>query len=105
MLGRELTKQHETILRGSARAVREAMGDGDVKGEIVLVVGGAPEGSSDLKTEESASRTLEAWRAALERHGGQERRALRDAARDLGLERSELFRILGELGVLRAPRK
>lgn len=39
---RELTKLHEEVARGSAAELAERYGSGEVKGEIVLVVGAAP---------------------------------------------------------------
>ena len=39
-LARELTKVHEQVLRGSARAVREALREDQKRGEMVLVLGG-----------------------------------------------------------------
>jgi 16S rRNA (cytidine1402-2'-O)-methyltransferase len=43
-LARELTKLHEEVLRGTAAAVLDRLGDADPKGEVVLVVAGSPEG-------------------------------------------------------------
>jgi len=40
VLARELTKLHEKVLRGSAREVRAALGAGERRGEMVLVLGG-----------------------------------------------------------------
>jgi len=40
VLARELTKLHEQVLRGSAREVRAALGAGERRGEMVLVLGG-----------------------------------------------------------------
>jgi len=46
---RELTKVHEEIVRGSAVELAERYAEADPRGEVVLVVGGAPpsEGPSD----------------------------------------------------------
>jgi 16S rRNA (cytidine1402-2'-O)-methyltransferase len=46
---RELTKVHEEIVRGSAAELAERYAEADPRGEVVLVVGGAPpsEGPSD----------------------------------------------------------
>src|SRR6185436_1178032 len=38
VLGRELTKRHETVLRGSAREILATLGTGAVLGEIVIAV-------------------------------------------------------------------
>ena len=40
VLARELTKLHEQVLRGSAREVRAALGAGERRGEMVLILGG-----------------------------------------------------------------
>ena len=39
---RELTKLHEEVVRGSAFALADRYGAADPRGEVVLVVGGAP---------------------------------------------------------------
>jgi 16S rRNA (cytidine1402-2'-O)-methyltransferase len=39
-LARELTKLHEQVLRGTPREVRAALGAGQRRGEMVLVLGG-----------------------------------------------------------------
>src|SRR5262249_6732344 len=38
VVGRELTKVHETILRGSARTIRAALGEESARGEIAIAV-------------------------------------------------------------------
>lgn len=103
VLGRELTKQHETILRGTAREIEAALGEGegDVKGEITLAIAGAEAAARDRPpAEEGAGRALAAWRAALEATSGSEREALRLAARALHMKRPDLYRLLVELGAL-----
>lgn len=42
-LSRELTKKYEETNRGSARDILNMYGDREIKGEIVLVIGGNPE--------------------------------------------------------------
>ena len=96
VLGRELTKQHETLLRGSAAELLEQLGSG-VRGEITLAVAGFSGTSSD--TEEKSSREVVArWREALAQSDGDARGALKLAARRLGIKRAELHRLLVELG-------
>ena len=54
---RELTKLHEEVVRGSAIKVHDAYADRDIKGEIVLVLGGhelVEHVSDDLLREEIA---------------------------------------------------
>ncbi len=45
---RELTKVHEEVVRGDAASVASRFGGGDARGEIVLVIGGAPAGDADV---------------------------------------------------------
>jgi len=92
VLGRELTKIHETILRGSARAIAAALED-PVRGEITLAF--AP--ALGVWAERHAEHLLTTWRSALEAEGGDRRAALRRAARALGWKRAELYRRLVEL--------
>lgn len=44
---RELTKVHEEVVRGTAAELAERFGAGEVRGEIVVVVGAADVGSGD----------------------------------------------------------
>ena len=94
VLGRELTKVHESILRGSAAELLEAVGE-KPRGEIVLVI--APAGDEDA-ADLGAERMRKAWREALDAGGGDRRAALKQAAKTLGLKRAELYRRLAELG-------
>lgn len=45
-LARELTKLHETFVRGAVAEVTAALGDDDPRGECVLVIGAAPAGDT-----------------------------------------------------------
>jgi len=95
VLGRELTKQHETILRGTAAELVEQLGD-EIRGEITVAMAGASE--QQAPRQESSAAILERWRTALDRHGGDRRAALRETSRELGLKRAELYRLLAEHG-------
>jgi 16S rRNA (cytidine1402-2'-O)-methyltransferase len=44
---RELTKLHEEVVRGTATELAERYAAADPRGEVVLVVGGAPEAAAD----------------------------------------------------------
>jgi 16S rRNA (cytidine1402-2'-O)-methyltransferase len=55
---RELTKLHEEIVRGTASELAERYSAGDPKGEIVLVVAGAPAAEGDLGAALDALRRL-----------------------------------------------
>jgi len=96
VLGREMTKVHETLLRGTAAEVRRALGDGDVRGEIAIAVAGFDGTAVRPKAEDP----LEvAWSAALGEAGGDVREALKRASKALSLGRSELWRRLTERGL------
>jgi len=97
VLGRELTKLHETILRGSAAEIAAALG-GEVKGEITIAIAGASADDRVGDPDPESRRILCAWRDALAAEGGDRRAALRRAGRTLGLRRAELYRALAELG-------
>lgn len=99
VLGRELTKLHETVLRGTAAELSKALSPGPVRGEVALAIAGAEaaEGASPVD-EEQAARLREAWATALQASGGDRRDALRRAAKELGLGRAALWRMLHELG-------
>lgn len=97
VLGRELTKRFETILRGSASQVLARIGS-TVKGEITIVLAGAGDSPGEGAEEPQAVRVRECWTAALKESSGDRRAALRSAARSLGMKRAELYRLLVELG-------
>jgi len=100
VLGRELTKLHETIVRGTADEVRGRLGDGAVKGEIVIAISGFdPSRAADAAGDDPLA-TI--WNEALAASGGDARAALKAAAKALGLKRPELWRRLAERGWVRA---
>jgi 16S rRNA (cytidine1402-2'-O)-methyltransferase len=75
---RELTKLHEEVIRGRVSEVLAALGDGELKGEVVVVVEGerVPEPPPlDRIVDEARGlvaegmRTRDAARAVAERHG------------------------------------
>jgi 16S rRNA (cytidine1402-2'-O)-methyltransferase len=55
---RELTKVHEEVVRGSAAEVARRLGERDVRGEVVLVVGAAAGGTADRAAALDALRRL-----------------------------------------------
>jgi len=98
VLGRELTKLHETILRGTPSRILALLGDGPVRGEITLAIRGCDGATPERDPDERARRIREAWSGALEASDGDRRDALRRCSRDLGIKRAELQRLLAELG-------
>jgi len=99
VLGRELTKVYEVILRGSARDVLLRLGDGDVKGEIAIAVAGYDGSSSTGLGKDDPIETL--WAEALAAARGDTRAALKAAAKALGIKKPELWRRLAERGLVR----
>ncbi len=95
VVARELTKLHETVLRGTAFEVSRVLGS-TPRGEFTLVLAGATELAHDLEGPET-QRLREAWSAALDATSGDRRLALRRASQALGLGRAELHRALDEL--------
>jgi len=94
VLGRELTKIHETILYGTAGELLDALG-ASPKGEIVLAI--AP-GDGNSGADDAARRVRETWRSELEASEGDRRTALKRTCKLTGLRRAELYRMLAELG-------
>lgn len=99
VLGREMTKVHETILRGDAASVRRALDLGPVRGEIAIAVAGRDPAEAGAGPDD-ADPLARRWREALAAAGGDEREALKRAAKALGLKRPELRRRLAERGLV-----
>jgi 16S rRNA (cytidine1402-2'-O)-methyltransferase len=96
VLGRELTKLHETILAGTAGELATRLAGERVRGEITIALAGCGKRSG---AEDAAARSIVAcWRDALDQADGDRRLALKRASRALGLGRAELQRRLSELG-------
>lgn len=98
-LAREITKMHEEIARGrlSELAQRFSKG-GPARGEMVLIIAGAKEGEpetirSDDRSQPMPERLLARVRE-LETEGFDPKAALKQAARELGLRRSEAYRAM-----------
>lgn len=97
-LARELTKVHEEIARGDLWQLAERFSGGDAaRGEMVLVVGGKPAGSEPVDAASGVETALAARVAALEAQGLSARAALKQAARELGLGRSDAYRRLASI--------
>jgi len=96
VLGRELTKIHETVLRGAAADVRKLLGDAEVKGEIVLAIAGYDPAAAQAPVVEDPLAVV--WNEALAASSGDTRAALKAAAKALGLKKPELWRKLVERG-------
>jgi 16S rRNA (cytidine1402-2'-O)-methyltransferase len=91
-VARELTKLHEEIVRGNLSELAGKFSGEIVKGEIVLVIDRAEIQSS--KSEVQSSKSIGARVAELESEGLDRKIALKKAAKEFGLPRSEAYRIL-----------
>lgn len=88
VIGRELTKMHEQLLRGTLSELIEALGQNPVKGEIVLLIDRA-----SSETEDVAGRMSVAERVQqLESEGHDPKVSLKKAAKEFGMSKSEAYR-------------
>jgi 16S rRNA (cytidine1402-2'-O)-methyltransferase len=90
-LCRELTKIHEEVVRGDAASLAARYADAPPKGEVVLVVGGAPAGAPDLAP------ALDALRRLVDA-GARPRPAAGVVAELTGVRANALYRALTEEG-------
>ncbi len=89
---REITKLHEEILLGTLEELAEKFSQISVKGEIVLVID--RNRISGFRFQVSSSTSLVSRVAELEAEGIDRKLALKKAAKEFGLPRSEAYRIL-----------
>ncbi len=90
---RELTKIHEEIVRGRLSELSDRFEGSNPKGEIVLCIDRRDPGAEPV----SHAVTLPERTAQLEKEGLDRKAALKKAAREFGISRSEAYRrLLGE---------
>ncbi len=89
---RELTKIHEETVRGDLRELSEKFAALTVKGEIVLVIDRTEIQNAEFGMRNSES--LVSRISELENEGLDRKAALKKAAKEFGLSRSEAYRIL-----------
>lgn len=89
-VARELTKLHEEIIRGSLSELLSKFSSANSKGEFVLVIDRA--GSSEPAVKGAG--TLMARLKELEDEGLDHKAALKKAAKEFGLSKSEAYRIV-----------
>ncbi len=90
---RELTKLHEEIIRGSLSYLSERYSTAISKGEFVLVIDKAGKDASLIgETKSLAERVVE-----IEASGTDRKAALKMAAKEFGLGKSEAYRMLQNL--------
>ncbi len=89
---REITKLHEEVVRGTLEELAEKYSQESVKGEIVLVIDRSE--ISDFRFQIPDSKSLVERVAELENEGLDRKIALKKAAKEFNLSRSEAYRIL-----------
>jgi len=99
---RELTKIHEEFVRGTAADVlRLVNGRGEIKGEIVLLIGPAVEGEA----RESSTSVRERVNQLIHEEKLDEKTALKRVAKERGISKSAAFRELQTLKAGSSPAK
>jgi 16S rRNA (cytidine1402-2'-O)-methyltransferase len=93
-VARELTKLHEEVTRGTLAEVGAYYSQGRIRGEVCVVVGGAPPSRSEPGADEETGRILA--RSLLEQ-GMSPSRVAREVGRIVGLPRSLAYRIVHTL--------
>ncbi len=92
VVAREVTKLHEEFLRGHAETVRDELKRrGEVKGEITLLIGKAEESAAAPADARSVSRRI---RELMSDEALDEKGALKQAAKEFGISKSEAYREL-----------
>jgi 16S rRNA (cytidine1402-2'-O)-methyltransferase len=89
-VGRELTKLHETVVRGSLGELRDRFAGEPVRGEVVVVLGGAAEA-------EATSDDARALAASLLAAGESPSRAAKEVARRLRIPRNQAYSLVQDL--------
>jgi len=97
VVARELTKLHEEFARGTLSELANLFSDANrARGEVVLMIAGADSVADidDQSGTESISSRFAKSMVQLQEKGLDEKTALKQAARELGLKRDEAYRLL-----------
>ncbi len=89
-IARELTKLHEETICGNLQDLAENFSSNQTKGELVLVIERFQ--ISDLRSQVSDNKTISKRINELEREGFDNKNALKKAAKEFGLSKSEAYR-------------
>ena len=93
-LGRELTKLHEEVLRGTLAELTERVGEG-VRGELTLVVAGAPDDEDETPPSED---DLVARVRGLIASGVPKKQAIADVALAAGVPKRDVYQAVVDAG-------
>ena len=91
-VARELTKVHEEIIRGTLPEVADQFAGTEIRGEITVCIAGAD--AAEKAAAPLVREDLEARLAAMLEQGTPRNEALRTLAREHGVPRREVYRIL-----------
>ena len=89
-ISRELTKLHEETVRGTLSFLFDHFQKSKIKGEIVIAIDRAGENSAIIRSNSSIEEAVRAYELA----GLDHKAALKKAAKDLGISKSEAYRML-----------
>ena len=89
---RELTKLHEEIVHGNLEELAERFAEKQTKGEIVLII--EREQTSGLRFQIPNSKILAERVSEIEAQGIDRKTALKKAAKEFGLSKSEAYKML-----------
>jgi 16S rRNA (cytidine1402-2'-O)-methyltransferase len=92
-VGRELTKVHESVVRGTLAEARRYYGDSAPRGEVTLVLEGVSPPEAPGEVDREAARALA---RALLAEGGTPSTVARDVAKRLGLPRNVAYQAVQE---------
>ena len=87
---REITKLHEEIIRGNLEVLAKHFAENPTKGEIVLIIERFQ--ISDFSFQLSDKKILTERIGELEKEGFDNKNALKKAAKEFGLSKSEAYR-------------
>jgi 16S rRNA (cytidine1402-2'-O)-methyltransferase len=92
VVGREITKMHEEFLRGPAGDLLAQLEQrGEIRGEITLLIGKADEAANPVTSSKSVVQRV---RELVREQKLEEKAALKQAAKEYGLSKSEAYREL-----------
>ncbi|HEV8701259.1 MAG TPA: 16S rRNA (cytidine(1402)-2'-O)-methyltransferase [Candidatus Polarisedimenticolia bacterium] len=95
VLGREMTKVHEEFVAGTLGSIRASFAGRPLKGEIALLVAGAPADAAARELPAGGALPRESIAARVRRHteaGLARKEAMRRVARETGLSRRDVYR-------------
>jgi 16S rRNA (cytidine1402-2'-O)-methyltransferase len=94
VIAREVTKLHEEFARGTLAELVEQFSTGlSARGEIVLMISGEPPDDPKMSGIPAVDQLMERINE-LERGGANSKEALKYAAREMGLKRSDAYRMI-----------